>query len=52
MAKKVMIVKGHPNCRQGECYDTCHNVACPIYQGYEEPEYIEEEVEEDKGTEK
>lgn len=47
MAKKLQKVGivGHPNCKPGECYDTCHNVACAIYQGFEDPEYIEEEIE-------
>lgn len=27
-------IEGHPNCFVGDC-NTCHNVACGIYQGYE-----------------
>ena len=27
-------IPGHPNCHFGEC-DTCHNVACQIYLGFE-----------------
>ena len=29
-------VKGHPDCRPGECGHTCHVVSCPVYQGNEE----------------
>ena len=28
-------IPGHPNCYVGDCID-CHNVACAIYQGYED----------------
>lgn len=45
-------IKGHPNCKPGECYQECHVVSCAIYQGYEEPEIVEddepEETEEKK----
>lgn len=34
------VVKGHPNCDEGDC-STCHYVACGIQQGYDEPEFEE-----------
>ena len=34
-SEKPATIPGHPNCLVGECIE-CHNVACAIYQGYEE----------------
>ena len=28
------IIRGHVNCRLGDCLDDCHNVSCAIHQGF------------------
>ena len=40
----MAYIKGHPNCKPGECFSgECHVVSCAIYQGYEEPEIVEDD---------
>lgn len=40
----MAYIKGHPNCKPGDCYNgECHVVSCAIYQGYEEPEIVGED---------